>query len=50
MSRPLRFELSLARKTWQLNEIHVLQVMVDVDCRLPSGDAVVGKLSATSCW
>ena len=44
-----RFELSLERTGWQIDEIYDLSVTVDFSCRLPSGATGAGSLVATHC-
>ncbi len=44
------FHLSLERTGWQINEIYVLRVTLELDCSLPSGDGIKGSLAAASCW
>ena len=44
-----RFELSLERTGWQIDEIYDLAVTIDFSCRLPSGATGAGALVATHC-
>lgn len=44
------FHFSLDGNNWQLNDIDVLVVTLELDCALPGGDSVRGKLSADGCW
>ena len=43
------FDLSLARTGWQLNEIWVLRLVLDLRCHNESGDSAMGRLEAPSC-
>lgn len=44
-----RFELSIDRTGWRVNDVHDLRVRLDFDCRAPSGDAAKGSLVADHC-
>lgn len=44
------FHFALNTGAWRLNDIDVIGVTIDVDCTLPNGDKVQGKISAPSCW
>ena len=44
-----RFELSLERTGWQINDIYDLRVRLDLDCRASTGDSVRGVLTADHC-
>lgn len=43
------FHFSIDANGWRINRFDALDVSLDLDCRLPSGDAVVGKASAKGC-
>jgi hypothetical protein len=40
---------SLESTGWRVNRVQQLDVSLDIDCQLPSGDAIVGKASAPGC-
>jgi hypothetical protein len=40
---------SLESTGWRVNRIQQLDVSLDLDCRLPSGEGIVGKASDSSC-
>lgn len=44
------FHFSLARSGWQINDVWVLHVTLDIDCSTPDGDAIRGIVSSASCW
>lgn len=44
------FKFAFDRQGWQLNDIYVLKVSLELDCSLPGGDTVKGSLAAESCW
>ena len=44
-----RFELSLERTGWQINDVYDLRVGVDLDCRTSDGDSVRGELTVDHC-
>jgi hypothetical protein len=44
------FHFSLAQAGWRLNDYWVYTVSLELDCALPSGDGVAGKLLAPTCW
>lgn len=44
-----RFELSLDRNGWRINDIYDLRVSLDFDCRDASGDTAAGRLAADHC-
>lgn len=44
-----RFQASLERNGWRINEIYDLRVSLEVDCRTTSGDTVQGALAADHC-
>jgi hypothetical protein len=44
-----RFELSLARTGWQVNEVYDLEVRLDFACRTESGDSAEGSLRVDHC-
>lgn len=44
------FKFAFDRQGWQLNDIYVLKVNLELDCSLPGGDTVKGSLAAESCW
>jgi len=44
------FEVSLGRKGWQLNDVYVLEAHIQLDCSLPGGDRVEGRVATESCW
>jgi len=44
-----RFELSLDRTGWRINDFYDLRVSLDFDCRTASGDAAAGHLAADHC-
>ena len=44
-----RFDLSLERTGWQINDVYDLRVRLDLDCRASSGDSVRGELTADHC-
>jgi hypothetical protein len=44
-----QFELSMQRNGWQLNEIHMLEISIALDCDLGEQGQVKGSLSAQYC-
>jgi hypothetical protein len=44
-----RFELSLERTGWRINDIYDLRVSLEVACRSTSGDSIDGKLDVSHC-
>lgn len=44
-----RFELSLDRTGWRINDIYDLRVSLDFDCRDASGDTAAGQLATDHC-
>lgn len=40
---------SLESTGWRINRADELNVSLDVDCRLPSGESIVGKAATTDC-
>jgi hypothetical protein len=44
-----RFELTLDRTGWRINDIYDLHVSLDFDCRAPSGEAATGHLVTDHC-
>jgi hypothetical protein len=44
-----RFELSLDRTGWRINDIYDLKVSLDFDCRNASGDTAMGHLATDHC-
>ena len=44
------FHFSLERTGWQINDVYALRVSLELDCTLPTGDAVRGSLSGASCY
>jgi hypothetical protein len=44
-----RFELSLDRTGWQINDFYDLRVSLDFDCRTASGDTAAGHLATDHC-
>ena len=44
-----RFDLSLERTGWQINDVYDLRVRMDLDCRAATGDSVRGALTADRC-
>lgn len=44
------FHFSLGQKNWRLNDIDLLEVQLELDCVLPSGDTLRGKVQAATCW
>ena len=44
-----RFELSLSRTGWQINDVYDLEVALAFDCRKASGEAAAGELAAAHC-
>ena len=44
-----RFELSLKRTGWQIDDVYDLDVSIAFSCRLPSGATAAGSLVATHC-
>jgi hypothetical protein len=43
------FRFSLQSTGWRVNRIQQLDVSLDLDCQLPSGDSIVGKVSDPAC-
>ena len=44
-----RFDLSLDRTGWRINDVYDLRLRLDLDCRASSGDSVRGELTADHC-
>jgi hypothetical protein len=44
-----RFELSLDRSGWRINDIYDLHIRLDFDCRATSGEAAAGRLATDHC-
>jgi hypothetical protein len=44
-----RFQLSIERTGWQINDIYDLRVSLEFDCRTASGDSVQGTLAVAHC-
>jgi hypothetical protein len=44
------FHFSLARSGWQINDVWVLQMTLDIDCSTPEGDAIRATVTSASCW
>ena len=44
-----RFQLSLERSGWQVNDVYDLRVSLEFDCRTPAGDTATGSLLAEHC-
>lgn len=44
-----RFQVSLERTGWRINDIYDLRASLDVDCHTASGDSVAGTLAADHC-
>ena len=44
------FEAYLGRKGWQLNDVYVLEAHIQLDCTLPGGDRITGRVATESCW
>lgn len=44
------FHFTLSRTGWQINDVYVLKASLELDCSLPSGDRVVGKVETASCF
>jgi hypothetical protein len=44
-----RFELSLDRTGWRINDFYDLHVSLDFDCRNASGDTAAGHLATDHC-
>lgn len=44
------FHFSLARSGWQINDVWVLNLTLDIDCSTPEGDAIRGTIASASCW
>jgi len=40
---------SLESTGWRVNRIQQLDVSLDIDCQLPSGETIIGKASASGC-
>jgi hypothetical protein len=43
------FHFSLESTGWRVNRIQQLDVSLDLDCQLPSGEGIVGEASDSSC-
>jgi hypothetical protein len=43
------FHFSLERTGWRINRIDQLDVSLDLDCQLSSGEGIVGKVAAPGC-
>ncbi len=43
------FHFSLERTGWRVNRIDQLDVSLDLDCQLSSGEGIVGKVAAPGC-
>jgi hypothetical protein len=44
------FHFSLARTGWRINDYGVYTVSLELDCALPAGDRIAGRLLAPTCW
>jgi hypothetical protein len=44
-----RFQLSLDRTGWQVNDVYDLRVSLEFDCRTASGDSAEGSLRVDHC-
>ena len=44
-----RFELSLDRNGWRINDIYDLRIRLDFDCRAASGETATGHLATDHC-
>lgn len=44
-----RFELTLDRTGWRINDIYDLQIRLDFECRAASGEAAAGHLVTDHC-
>lgn len=44
------FHFSLERGGWQINDVYVLRVALDLDCTSASGDTVKGRIATSRCW
>lgn len=44
------FHFTLGRNGWQINDVYVLETSVELDCSLPGGDRVRGKVATASCF
>ena len=44
-----RFELSLERNGWRINDIYDLRIRLDFDCRAASGETAAGHLATDHC-
>lgn len=44
-----RFEMSLDRNGWQINDFYDLHISLDFDCRTASGDTAAGHLATDHC-
>jgi hypothetical protein len=44
-----RFDLSLERTGWQINDVYDLRVALDLDCRASDGNSVRGELAVEHC-
>lgn len=44
------FHFSLARSGWQINDVWVLKMTLDIDCSTPEGDAIRATIASASCW
>lgn len=44
------FHFTLGRTGWQVNDIYIVTTSLELDCQLPSGDKVQGKLESERCW
>ena len=43
------FHFSHDRSGWQLNDIYIARISLQLRCQLPSGDSVQGELAAAAC-
>lgn len=43
------FHFSLDTTGWRINRVQQLDISLDLDCQLPSGDRIVGKASDRGC-
>src|SRR4051812_36709783 len=44
-----RFELTLDRTGWRINDIYDLHIRLDFECRAASGEAAAGRLATDHC-
>ena len=44
------FHFTLGRTGWQVDDIYIVTTSLELDCQLPNGDKIQGKLESERCW